>query len=251
MRRMLIIGELAKLLSVSTHQIRYFEEKGVLLPSKIDENGYRLYNLDAVYRLSHILLLRKLDISVSDIKKCLEHYTPDDYLKLFEQKIKEIDNQIHRLQALKKHTRQIISESDIFLKMLDQFTVVTCPERYLRCSYTLTHGASFDLHELFDSLKGELNLFETDLISIYDTSQMRICIEDENASDVALVAGDYLCYDLLLEDDYQIAGAIAQLLNHARDNHIKVSGPIVVKERSVLSMCTNQAMHYHLQILIA
>ncbi|WP_431188268.1 MerR family transcriptional regulator [Clostridiisalibacter paucivorans] len=33
---------MAKLMNVSTHQIRYFEKKGVLLPDLIDDNGYRL-----------------------------------------------------------------------------------------------------------------------------------------------------------------------------------------------------------------
>jgi DNA-binding transcriptional MerR regulator len=40
------IGELAVLLKVSIHQIRYFEEKGVLLSKYKDENGYRMYGIE-------------------------------------------------------------------------------------------------------------------------------------------------------------------------------------------------------------
>lgn len=63
------IGELAALLKVSIHQIRYFEEKGVLLPKYKDINGYRMYGIKEIYILSHILLLRKFNINASDIKK--------------------------------------------------------------------------------------------------------------------------------------------------------------------------------------
>lgn len=252
MRHMLIIGELAKLLNVSTHQIRYFEEKGVLHPSQIDENGYRLYDLDAVYRLSHILLLRKLDIPVGDIKNCLKNYTQGDYLKLFAKKIEDIDNQINHLQTIKAHARRVIAEADVSSEMLNRFVVTAYPARFLRCPYRLAYEATFNLHALFNRLKGELNLFETDLISLYDERQMSVCIESDTAQEngVTLDAGDYLCYEVLLEDDYQIAGAIDQLLDYAQDNGIDVRGPVVVKERSVLSMFANQKLHYHLQILI-
>ncbi len=54
------ISELAKLLQVSVHQIRYFEKKGVLTPAYTGENQYRMYGMDEVYRLAHILLLRKM-----------------------------------------------------------------------------------------------------------------------------------------------------------------------------------------------
>lgn len=46
------ISELAKLMQVSVHQIRYFEEKGVLLPAYIGDNQYRMYGIDEVYRQS-------------------------------------------------------------------------------------------------------------------------------------------------------------------------------------------------------
>ncbi|WP_240927487.1 MerR family transcriptional regulator [Paenibacillus thiaminolyticus] len=58
MKSEITISELAKLMNVSVHQIRYFEEKGVLQPSFTDNNQYRMYGIEQVYELAHILLLR-------------------------------------------------------------------------------------------------------------------------------------------------------------------------------------------------
>lgn len=38
------IGELAKQLNVTTRTIRYYDQKGLLKPSGVNENGYRLLN---------------------------------------------------------------------------------------------------------------------------------------------------------------------------------------------------------------
>ncbi len=62
MKSEITISELAKLMNVSVHQIRYFEEKGVLLPAYIDNNQYRMYSMDQVYQLAHILLLRNYNV---------------------------------------------------------------------------------------------------------------------------------------------------------------------------------------------
>ncbi len=66
MKSEITISELAKLMNVSVHQIRYFEEKEVLLPAYIDNNQYRMYSMDQVYQLAHILLLRRLGVSVQN-----------------------------------------------------------------------------------------------------------------------------------------------------------------------------------------
>ncbi|MGG4454194.1 MerR family transcriptional regulator [Brevibacillus porteri] len=40
MKSEITISELAKLMNVSVHQIRYFEEKGVLLPAYVDNTAW-------------------------------------------------------------------------------------------------------------------------------------------------------------------------------------------------------------------
>ncbi|MGG4499569.1 MerR family transcriptional regulator [Paenibacillus polymyxa] len=57
MKKHITISQLAQLMNVSVHQLRYFEEKGILYPLYTDENQYRMYGLHEIYQLSHILML--------------------------------------------------------------------------------------------------------------------------------------------------------------------------------------------------
>ncbi|WP_241781647.1 MerR family transcriptional regulator [Paenibacillus sp. DMB5] len=48
MQKEITISELARLMQVSVHQIRYFEEKELLLPAYTDSNQYRKYSIDQI-----------------------------------------------------------------------------------------------------------------------------------------------------------------------------------------------------------
>ncbi|WP_339286998.1 MerR family transcriptional regulator [Paenibacillus sp. FSL R5-0486] len=101
------ISELAKLMKVSVHQIRYFEEKGVLAPAYIAENQYRMYGVDEIYRLSHILLLRKMGLSVQMIKECLSNLTTIQITSLFRQALADTEAAITQLQQTKHLYQQV------------------------------------------------------------------------------------------------------------------------------------------------
>lgn len=49
------IGELAKQLNVTTRTIRYYDQKGLLKPSGVNENGYRLYSDKQMKQLKLII----------------------------------------------------------------------------------------------------------------------------------------------------------------------------------------------------
>ena len=68
LRKYLTIGEFADIMKVSTSSIRYYEKEGLLSPCKVDDNGYRLYDFDEIYRMETILLLRKLDVPLKQLK---------------------------------------------------------------------------------------------------------------------------------------------------------------------------------------
>ncbi|MGB4269490.1 MAG: MerR family transcriptional regulator, partial [Spirochaetota bacterium] len=61
------IGELAKLLEMSTRTIRYYEELGLLNSVKRVENGRRIYTDDDVRRLKLIKRLKILGLTLSEM----------------------------------------------------------------------------------------------------------------------------------------------------------------------------------------
>ena len=66
------IGQLAKELSVSTKTLRHYEKIGMLPPATRSENGYRTYSPDAVRTARLIVMLRRLELSLEEIRNLLD-----------------------------------------------------------------------------------------------------------------------------------------------------------------------------------
>jgi len=73
------INKLARLAGVSTRTLRYYDEIGLLEPSHIKENGYRIYGQTQIDQLQQIMLYRELSMPLEDIKKiiCDDNFNPD------------------------------------------------------------------------------------------------------------------------------------------------------------------------------
>ncbi len=65
------INKLARLAGVSPRTLRYYEELGLLTPTRVSSNGYRIYSQKEVDQLQQILFYRELDVPLDDIRKIL------------------------------------------------------------------------------------------------------------------------------------------------------------------------------------
>lgn len=110
MNHYITIGELSKLMNVSVHQIRYFEEKEILFPAYTDSNQYRMYGMNEIYQLAQILLLRKLNVPVSTINKSMNNFTKNDYHQLLEQSLSKINSEINQLMLLQQFLQKVLKE---------------------------------------------------------------------------------------------------------------------------------------------
>jgi DNA-binding transcriptional MerR regulator len=70
-RELLHIGEVAKLIGISSKTIRYYHEIGLLAEPKRTEGGYRLYTAQDLLRLQRIRRLRSLGLPLERIKEIL------------------------------------------------------------------------------------------------------------------------------------------------------------------------------------
>lgn len=103
------IGELAKLLEMSTRTIRYYEELGLLNSVKRIENGRRIYTDDDVRRLKLIKRLKILGLTLSEMHELESiwqiHKTNDivltRLLEILDSHAHRIDDRIKDLEILK------------------------------------------------------------------------------------------------------------------------------------------------------
>ncbi len=81
----MLINEIAKLSGVTARTLRYYDEIGLLKPSKVWENGYRHYSQEDIDRLQQILFYRELDFKLEKIKMVLDDPNFDIKVALQEQ----------------------------------------------------------------------------------------------------------------------------------------------------------------------
>jgi DNA-binding transcriptional MerR regulator len=65
------VKQLADLAGVSVRTLHYYDEIGLLSPSRVGKNGYRYYNDETLFRLQQILFYRELDFSLGEIETIL------------------------------------------------------------------------------------------------------------------------------------------------------------------------------------
>lgn len=74
-------GEFAKKANVTLRTIRYYDKQGILKPSKIDQNGYRLYTDSDFAKLQKILSLKYLGFSLEEIMTITINDQDQDFIR--------------------------------------------------------------------------------------------------------------------------------------------------------------------------
>lgn len=101
MNNLIKIRDVSLKYDISARTLRYYEDTGLINSSRSDEYAYRLYDDKALKRLEQILILRKLNISVRDIKRIFNTNESDIVLEVLSQKITDIDNEVVLLSELR------------------------------------------------------------------------------------------------------------------------------------------------------
>ncbi|WP_028548016.1 MerR family transcriptional regulator [Paenibacillus sp. UNC451MF] len=66
------VKEVSNLSNVTIKTLHHYHRIGLLMPREISEAGYRLYGMEELERLQHILFYRELDFPLDTIKELLE-----------------------------------------------------------------------------------------------------------------------------------------------------------------------------------
>jgi DNA-binding transcriptional MerR regulator len=80
------VKQVSELTGISIRTIQYYDEIGLLKPSKVTEAGYRMYDDDSLELLQQILFFKELDFQLKDIKRITQNPTYDKKKALQNQK---------------------------------------------------------------------------------------------------------------------------------------------------------------------
>ena len=85
---MFSIGEFSRITSLTVKALRFYHEKGILVPARVDEDsGYRYYSTDNAARARLIVRLRDLEFSLEEIREILQHTDESDILDTLEARV--------------------------------------------------------------------------------------------------------------------------------------------------------------------
>jgi len=101
----MFINEVVHIVGLSRKSIRYYEENGLLTPTRNKDNKYRIYNEEDIKKLKIIKFLRELDVPINDLKKL---NTKEITLKeCLNEKIRQIENEEKRYAKVKHMCNEI------------------------------------------------------------------------------------------------------------------------------------------------
>ncbi|MBK1810009.1 effector binding domain-containing protein [Clostridium sp. YIM B02505] len=112
---LLTISEVSKSFNISTRTLRYYEQIGILQSKKKEDYAYRTYDQSDIRRLQQIIVLRKLRISLKQIKSIFQNTEQTHIVEIFLENISDIDNEIESLATIK----------NILNNLIERFTVST------------------------------------------------------------------------------------------------------------------------------
>lgn len=87
---------------ISARTLRYYEDMGLITSIRSDDYAYRMYDDAAVQQLEQILILRKLNISIKDIRRIFNTSGSEVVLEVLGKKVEAIDEEVSLLHELRE-----------------------------------------------------------------------------------------------------------------------------------------------------
>ncbi|MDC9719871.1 MAG: MerR family DNA-binding protein [Gammaproteobacteria bacterium] len=109
------VSQLAKTAKVSAETVRYYSRLGLLEAQRDPQNGYQLFDQQAVQRLAFISQSRSLGFSLKDIQAILKHTTKGDspcpmVRDMLRQRVPLVAEKIRMLEAQMKRMQQALEQ---------------------------------------------------------------------------------------------------------------------------------------------
>ena len=126
------INEVAKLTGITTRTLHYYDEIGLLKPSKITAAGYRLYDENNLSELQQILFFRELNFPLNEIKEIMTNseYDKSEALKKHKELLLKKRERIDKLITLVDNT--IKGDVEMSFKEFDMTEIESAKKKYAK-----------------------------------------------------------------------------------------------------------------------
>src|SRR5262245_4190712 len=115
------IGEFSQVTGLSVKTLRFYHEKGILVPSSVDQTtGYRFYDADKIEKARVIMRLRAMEFSIEDIAAVLGECTDEaDILNYLERQKNMLQQRIREDRNIVRSLTEIIAKEKAAQQLLE------------------------------------------------------------------------------------------------------------------------------------
>lgn len=273
---MLKISEFTKLAHTTRRTLIIYDRNGLFKPAKVNREGYRFYDYNQVYELSFILALRKLGLSINEIKQVSsedQKKSPDNLLSNLRSKIDtqiaelaKINRYLDQRQANIEHREQVhlyqpyenINEASYFWKSTN---MQDCSSQQIAKAFS----EFYDHLDNYIGINGNCSGFVTELprisADIYDQAIFSLIkattvpMNDNFITTITRPAGQYIAVDVENDENGfsdNVHSGLQVLKKAIVDRDLKVSDKlweINLGEDIRFQNATSSAIRLELQIL--
>ncbi len=232
-------GEFAKLTGVNKRTLHYYNDIGLFCPEAVGENGYHYYSGFQFAQLELILILRKVGLSIDEIREYMTEPSDISFSAMMSKKKKLIDESIKQLLSIQAFLEQKAERIQLGMNVRHgEIQLCTLSERKI----ILSQPIMGDDHDGDFSVAAEFSLRLKGLFSLYDSFGSRIsvealrqhefaqydryfsyCPEDFAACDAVLPEGTYLQAFCIGSWD-KLPDVYRQIFSYAEAHHIQIHG---------------------------
>lgn len=127
---MMRIGDLAELTDTTPQTIRYYEQLGLLSPTRREGRGHRHYNHEAAERLRKVAALKELGLSLEEIAEVIDLYFEDDtglkgkrrVLEILQGHLQETEARLTSLQRFRDELTESIARLEELIRVAEKET---------------------------------------------------------------------------------------------------------------------------------
>ena len=128
------VGELAKQTGLSVRTLHYYDQIGLLVPSRNKGNGHRLYTGTDIVKLQQIVALKHLGFALDEIKEFLQStgYSPGRVISMHIGQLREhIKSQQNLCRRLEKIADSLQSQKEVTAEQfIEIIEAVKSSEKY-------------------------------------------------------------------------------------------------------------------------
>ena len=127
------IGEVSSMFQIAARMLRYYEKIGLIESMRKEGYAYRVYNADAVRRVQQIIILRKLQIPLKQIR-CMMDGNKEEAIRILEARIRDMNENVKTVHAMKKALEKLLellyedASDENYMDFVQEDTIVELTE---------------------------------------------------------------------------------------------------------------------------